>query len=59
MTVGAGSRDYVRGVDHLDEMSETDREELHERGRYHRAMRASGTPLVVSSDAGVMTTQAR
>ncbi len=57
MTVGAGSRDYVRGVDHLDEMSESDREELYERGRYHRAMRASGTPVVVSSDAGVMTTK--
>lgn len=57
MTVGAGSRDYVRDVDHLDEMSESDREELYERGRYHRAMRASGTPMVVSSDAGVMTTK--
>ena len=49
MTVGAGSREHVRGVDHLDEMSEADREELYERGRYHRAMRASGTPVVVSS----------
>ncbi|MDE2991711.1 MAG: amidohydrolase family protein [Chloroflexota bacterium] len=57
MTVGAGSREHVRGVDHLDEMSEADREELYERGRYHRAMRASGTPVVVSSDAGVMTTK--
>ncbi|MCY3782699.1 MAG: amidohydrolase family protein [Chloroflexi bacterium] len=57
MTVGAGSREHVRGVDHLDEMSESDREELHARGVYHRAMRASGTPLVVSSDAGVMTTK--
>ena len=57
MTVGAGSREPVRGVDHLDEMSEADREELYERGRYHRAMRASGTPVVVSSDAGVMTTK--
>ena len=56
MTVGAGSREVVRGLAHLDELTAAGREELHTRGVNHRAMRASGTPLVVSSDAGVMTT---
>lgn len=55
-TVGAGSRDFVRGLENLDSLPANGREELRNRNRYHRAMRASGTPLVVSSDAGVMTT---
>ncbi len=55
-TVGAGSRDFVRGLEHLDALPAGDRDELQARNKYHRAMRASGTPLVVSSDAGVMTT---
>ena len=56
MTIGAGNREVVRGLANLDELSEAGREELRTRGIYHRAMRASGTPMVVSSDAGVMTT---
>ena len=56
MTIGAGTREVVRGLANLDELSEAGREELRTRGIYHRAMRASGTPMVVSSDAGVMTT---
>ena len=56
VTVGAGARDFVRGLDHLDDLPVSDREELRARNKHHRAMRATGVPTVVSSDAGVMTT---
>ncbi|MBM4435844.1 MAG: amidohydrolase family protein [Actinobacteria bacterium] len=56
VTVAGGSRRMFRDMDHLDALTASDREKIRAFGDAYRAMAASGVPVAISDDAGVVQT---